>query len=199
MQAYLHLLFSILLFGLCQGEEKELHAPAHGKLAEEAPLASPGKTFSIVPLGSEWPKSAAAKVVFRDTSLAEVPLEALDWRGLYYISPDDRWILRVQKTGSGDNEAILYSVGKDGKVSAIKDFNETLWNSSGAGDWHNFYHCGVSEVKWSADSKSIRISLRGKTDTEQSFSCRGILTLENFAYRVLETRTEKPLPFSSDE
>jgi len=34
----------------------------------------------------------------------------------YFISPDDRWILRIQHLGGGTNEAFLYSVAPDGRV-----------------------------------------------------------------------------------
>jgi hypothetical protein len=34
----------------------------------------------------------------------------------YFISPDDRWILRIQHLGGGTNEAFLYSVAPNGRV-----------------------------------------------------------------------------------
>ncbi|MEI9998769.1 MAG: hypothetical protein WDO13_06150 [Verrucomicrobiota bacterium] len=40
----------------------------------------------------------------------------ISWPGLYYIAPDDHWILRIQKTGSGDNTAYLYFLEKNGSL-----------------------------------------------------------------------------------
>jgi hypothetical protein len=34
----------------------------------------------------------------------------------YFISPDERWILRIQHLGGGTNEAFLYSVAPNGRV-----------------------------------------------------------------------------------
>lgn len=34
----------------------------------------------------------------------------------YFISPDERWVLRIQHLGGGTNDAFLYSVAPDGRV-----------------------------------------------------------------------------------
>jgi hypothetical protein len=34
--------------------------------------------------------------------------EGIPWPASFYISPDDQWILRIQKSGSGDNISYLY-------------------------------------------------------------------------------------------
>jgi hypothetical protein len=34
----------------------------------------------------------------------------------YFISPDERWILRIQHLGGGTNDAFLYSVAPNGRV-----------------------------------------------------------------------------------
>jgi hypothetical protein len=54
--------------------------------------------------------------VFRDSRISPVTLEGYPWPGRYSISPDEKWVLRTQKTGSGDNIGILYRIEKNGRV-----------------------------------------------------------------------------------
>lgn len=147
------------------------------KLPEEAPLVSPGKTFSIVRVDRDNHENAAEKMVFTKAAVKEVALEIFPWRGLYYVSPDDRWILRDQKIGSGESEAILYRVEANGRVSQVVGFNDRLWFASDAVSRlkkKDLYHTGLRQVTWAADSKVIVLKIVGSHD---GVSGDGIQTL----------------------
>jgi hypothetical protein len=62
----------------------------------------------------------AAVLQFADKSKAQVTLadqpEWYPWPADYRISPDEQWIIRDQKTGSGENALFLYHLMPDGQV-----------------------------------------------------------------------------------
>lgn len=69
-------------------------------------------------------------VRFLSPVFPSVVLPGLSWPGLYHISPDEHWLLRTQKTGSGDNMAILYRIEDNGRVSEVLGFDDMLWKAS---------------------------------------------------------------------
>src|ERR1700753_3071237 len=77
---------------------------------------SPKGMFKILQKYDE--KNGFSEVLhFNDGSQPDVILEgAIPWAGEYYIAPDDRWILRIQKTGSGDNTSYIYFFEKSGSL-----------------------------------------------------------------------------------
>lgn len=103
-------------------------------------------------------------IKFSDTKLPSIHLEGFPWSGFYLISPDSKWILRIQKTGSGDNLGFLYQVESSGRVSQVIGFNDSLWNFS---DFHSrlkadaLYHSGIESAEWSKDSHLLTLILRG--------------------------------------
>jgi hypothetical protein len=188
----------LLACGVCRGEEQ---AQERGKLPGETPLTSPGKSFSIVRAHDEPteddPYRIAEKVVFAKAGLGEVPLEAIDWRGFYFISPDDRWILRTQKTGSGQSEAWLYRVEENGRVSQVQGFDARAWLASDAVSRLKFkelYHTGVHEVTWSKDSKTLILKIGGTNVA----AAEGIETQVTYDIAT-NTFTAKPVPDEKDE
>ncbi|WP_367871611.1 hypothetical protein [Luteolibacter sp. Populi] len=166
MRAFLHLVLTLLLScRLCHGVEE---AKAREKLQGETPLTSPGKAFSIVRVNTaptpEDPLCIAEKVVFAKTSLGEVPLEVTACNGFYFISPDDRWILRHQKTELGNSIAILYHVEENGRVGSIQGFDERMWAASDSVSpikFEDLYTAAIYSVIWSADSKTLVLKIGG--------------------------------------
>jgi len=188
----------LLACGFCRGEA-EGSAPEE-KLPEEAPLVSPLKTFSIVRVNPDEQTSVAEKIVFKKSTLEEVPLECTSWRGLYHVSPDDRWILRDQKTGSGESMAMLYRVEENGRVTEVANFDENLWIASDAVSRlkrkeKQLYHTGVGEVVWSTDSGTVTVTVSG-TNFEKSGD--GIRT--RIAYDIVKnTFTGEPFPDKDEQ
>jgi hypothetical protein len=103
-------------------------------------------------------------VRFANTSLPAVRLSGMPWPGNYHISPDEQWLLRTQKTGSGESIAMLYHIEENGRVSEIMGFDDLLWKISDATSRlkkKDLYHTGVSEVAWSKDKTSLEIVVAG--------------------------------------
>jgi hypothetical protein len=103
-------------------------------------------------------------VRFRDKGFSEVRLSGLAWPGIYSISPDEHWLLRTQKTGSGESIALLYRVEESGRVSEVLGFDELLWRVSDATSRlkrKDLYHTCISGLTWSEDNDSLEIVLRG--------------------------------------
>jgi len=197
----LHFIPALLLLacGLCRGEEEEQERE---KFPGETPITSPGKTFSIVRAHQEPtkddPYSIEEKVIFAKAGHAEVPLEVTSWRGFYFISPDDRWILRDQKTGSGDSQAWLYRVEENGRVSLVQGFDNRMWAASDVVSklkYKELYHTGVHEVTWSKDSKTLILKIGG---ADGRFNGKGIKT--EVSYEVTKNSFQaKPLPDDAGE
>src|SRR5438045_8953280 len=74
--------------------------------SEDEVTESPHHTYRVVQhYSGDWD----ASLRFRDGSHPDAPLasdpDRYPWPAVYDISPDDQWILRTQKTGSGENIA----------------------------------------------------------------------------------------------
>jgi len=85
--------------------------------AEDEATESPHHTYRIVQHFAEY---WGATLHFRDTSRKDVSLasdpDRYPWPAIYEISPDEQWIFRDQKTGSGTGIAFLYHVEQNGRV-----------------------------------------------------------------------------------
>ncbi len=70
-------------------------------LADDMKLASPRGTFTIV---QHYEGIWTSKLHFSKPGSADITLtDGYPWSASFYVSPDDQWILQVQKSGSGDN------------------------------------------------------------------------------------------------
>jgi hypothetical protein len=121
-------------------------------------------------------------IIFRDSKRLPVILEGYMWSGNYIISPNDKWILRIQKTGSGDNIGILYQVEELGRVSQVVGFNELMWEFSDRNSKlksNSLYHTGIEKAEWDKTSSLINLTISG-SNIEKSGD--GIKTL--LAYDV---------------
>ena len=91
-------------------------------------VAAPSGAFSI---RQEYKAGEFVEAIsFRQAKVPVVALAGFEWPGLYSISPDEHWILRTQKTGSGDNMAILYRMEKTSRVMEVVGFDSLLWSRS---------------------------------------------------------------------
>jgi hypothetical protein len=136
--------------------------------AEQDPEAKPkvvakahSKSYSIT---QQYSGDFLEVIHFHDVTKEQVELEGNPWPGHYEISPDDKWILRIQKTGSGDNVGILYYVEKNGRVSRIVGFNEAMWKFSDRSSKlksKQLYHTGIEKMEWDQTSSYILLTVRG--------------------------------------
>ena len=89
--------------------------------------------------------------------------EAATWWPLFYVSPDEKWILCIQKTGSGSNSARLHHVREGLATKLNEPLDVAAWRYSDAHSLHpstDLYHKQISEAEWAADG-TIRFTLRG--------------------------------------
>lgn len=133
-------------------------------------------------------------VRFANTTLPAVRLSGMPWPGNYHISPDEHWLLRTQKTGSGESIAMLYHIEENGRLSEVMGFDNLLWKTSDATSRlkkHDLYHTGVSKVTWSDDKTTLEIVVTG---TNASKNGDGIVC--RISYN-LKTNKALPKPSSS--
>jgi len=147
-----------------------LHLPSRGE--PEIVVRSPH--FSIEQEYSE-DHGAKERIIFTSPDRDTVELAGYPWRGAHHISPDGKWLLRIQKTGSGDNIAILYSVEPNGRVSEVLGFDELIWKTSdkhSAAKRAELVHSGISETHWAPDGKSLNLTLGGSLGDGRGHSAK---------------------------
>ncbi|MFN0129252.1 MAG: hypothetical protein ACKV19_21495 [Verrucomicrobiales bacterium] len=87
-------------------------------------------------------------------------------------SPDGRWFLLIQKVGSGDNVAWLYSVDDVGRVFSLQTSLDSMaWQFSDKVSQikhSQLYHTGISDPKWT-DKQTLTFTLSG-SDSKKSES-----------------------------
>jgi hypothetical protein len=148
---------------------------ASESIRAEQVATAPSGSFSIHQIhDGEWSET----IVFSGSKLT-TRLSGFPWPGHYSISPDEHWILRTQKIGSGDNRAILYQIEKNGRVLEVTGFDEMLWNESDKVaklKRNEMYHTGVDEVRWT-DGKLI-FALSGSNSKKSEDGIRGSWTYD---------------------
>lgn len=102
----------------------------------------------------------------------------LSWPGIFSIAPDERHLLHIQKTGSGDNYAELFVRGMDGRFHTLHkpgslSLSDEAWVffQRVTGLKLGLYHDGAEFLGWEADGESIGLSLHG-SDLGEEFHIR---------------------------
>jgi len=124
--------------------------------------AAPSGAFTIRQLFVEV--ESIEVVEFKSRSGKPVELARYDWAGHYLISPDERWILRLQKVGAGSNIGILYAVEPKGRLMEVVGFNALLWEASDEVSplkLSDMFHTFIKSAVWSKDGNSLEINLVG--------------------------------------
>ncbi len=137
--------------------------------ADDEVTAAPKGTYRIT---QHYAGSWDATLHFRDHSLGDAPLAAepdrYPWPAIYYISPDDQWILRVQKTGSGENCAFIYRVEQTGRVWRLQQpLDDLAFGFLAAGDHisrSDYYHTGIAFLSWDLLARSLQFRLSGTSE-----------------------------------
>jgi hypothetical protein len=133
--------------------------------AEDKITTAPQGTYSIT---QHYAGSWMATLHFQDASRSEALLAAdpdrYPWPALYYISPNDEWIFRVQKTGSGENTAFLYHVERNGRVWRMAQRLDDLafaWLAREHVARERYFHTGIEFLAWDLQKQSVRFRLKG--------------------------------------
>jgi hypothetical protein len=135
-------------------------------------------------------------VRFSNPKLSAVRLSGLSWPGIYSISPNEQWMLRTQKTGSGESIAILYRIEENDRVSEVVGFDDLLWGVSDTTSRlkkKELYHTCVSKVAWSEDNATLEIVLRGSNASKSGdgIECRTFYDLKDNRAVVKATNSEQ--------
>jgi len=132
------------------------------RLPGEAPLTSPRGSFRIIQRSDNdvwhttlhFTKAGLPSVVFADD---------YRWPARFFASPDDQWLLQIQKSGSGDNIAFLYRIEPSGRIwrteaplsAAAFKYLEQSENLSTA----HLYHAGLDFIGWDFPAGLLRFSI----------------------------------------
>jgi hypothetical protein len=137
-----------------------------GKDAESAPdtpLRSPRGTFTIEQHGPDfW----HATIHFKHGPRADIrPPEEYPWPALFYISPDDQWILQVQKSGSGDNISFLWRVESAKRIRRMEPGIGALAlafvERQGLAHVKDLYHTGITFDAWDLSHHRVAFTVHG--------------------------------------
>ena len=99
-----------------------------------------------------------------DAILATAP-DHYPWSADYHISPDEQWVLRIQKTGSGENSAFLYRVESSGRIwRSEQRLDDLACGTATAGSnlsRDDYYHVGVEFVSWDLSRQVLHLVIAG--------------------------------------
>jgi hypothetical protein len=102
-----------------------------------------------------------------DATLAADPDRYL-WPADYLISPDEQWILRLQKTGSGENSALLYHVEASGQVWRLEQHLDDLAFAVATAGTHltrtDYYHIGIGLLSWDIESGRLHLKIQASAE-----------------------------------
>jgi hypothetical protein len=133
--------------------------------AMDKPLSSPRGSFSIIQHRDEnW----TTTIHFAHGGQPDLLLtEDYPWPALFYISPDDHWILQVQKSGSGDNISFLYRLDSDGRLwrmeQRLGELAFAFLKRRGVADFKDLYHTGIAFQSWDVRAAKLLFSIHGSS------------------------------------
>jgi hypothetical protein len=159
-------------------------------MADDLVTASPKGAFKIVQHYDE--KEGWSEMLhFADKSQPDVTLEGeISWPGNYYIAPDGRWILRIQKTGSGDNTSYIYFLENNGSVwrmeQPLGDMGFDFLRHQPKGLPTGMYHSGIEFISWDMPNHLLHFSVHSSSDPGTG----GVH--QDLTYRLLENRIVSP-------
>ena len=91
------------------------------------------------------------------------------WAGVFSIAPNGNYLLHIQKTGSGSNEAVIFTKRRDGRFVPASNLRPSAPLSNRA--WSFFRQTlgvnpllnrgGIAFVSWGEDGDCVEISLQG--------------------------------------
>ncbi len=148
---------------------------AYLAFAGDQKLVSPRGTFAITQheardlwtIKFHFTKPGIADITFKDTYL---------WAALFYVSPDDQWIFRIQKNVSGDNISFLYRLDSNGHLRCMEEhFDKRAFEfleHSLSIDVAAFYHTKIEFTDWDLKAGILRFTAIGSSPANLGPSMR---------------------------
>jgi hypothetical protein len=163
-------------------------------LCDDEVTVSPKHTFEIVQKGDFDQKNGydwRETLHFFHGQKKDIVLEyGISWSALFYISPDDQWILRIQKSGSGDNISYLYKVEPNRIVwrmeEDVGDLGFQFLAQQHVDLPSGLYHTGIEFISWDLKAGLLHFTIHGSG--EQS----GTGIERPLTYNLLDHRIASP-------
>lgn len=158
-------------------------------LADDDVTLSPKGTFKIIQHYDEK-EGWSENLRFNGEARPDVVLEGeIPWPGVFYIAPDDRWILRIQKTGSGDNTSYVYFLEKNGSVwrmeQPLGEMGFDFLRHQPKGLPSDMYHSGIDFISWDMPNHLLHFSIHSSSDSGNEVNA-------TLTYRLLDNRIVAP-------
>jgi hypothetical protein len=135
--------------------------------AIDKPLESPLHSFSVVQhRDGNW----STTVHFERIHAPDITFtEVYPWPALFYVSPDDRWMLQIQKSGSGDNISFLFHIDSEGRFWRMEPgLMELAWafiEHTQSLHQSDLYHTGIDFRRWDLRAHLLHFTFHGTYDT----------------------------------
>jgi hypothetical protein len=115
----------------------------------------------------DWQFWIFRKGVDRPVKLPTGERDPAFYGATFSFHPSEKWLIRTQKTGSGDNVAVLYRITSDGQFKPLdlaNTFDEMAWaqfdRAQGfSGERTQRYHTGCEFLGWEPDGETLRLKL----------------------------------------
>lgn len=161
---------------------------ASSTLAADKRITSPRGTFTITQYNDgHW----TSRLQFAKSSKPGIVLtRTYPWPGQFYVSPDDQWVLQVQKSGSGDNSSFLYRLEPTGGFWRLEPrFGERALEYLQRGRGFTpkvLYHTGIEFRTWNLRTGALYFTVHGTStgEKDQSLNQRLIYDLRKRTFRI---------------
>jgi hypothetical protein len=138
--------------------------------ATDKPLVSPRGSFTVVQQrGEDW----STTIHFQHIHASDIQFtDVYPWPALFYIAPDDRWMLQIQKSGSGDNISFLFHVDSEGRFWRMEPgLMELAWGfieRTQSLHRSDLYHTGIDFRSWDLRAHVLHFTFHGTYDRRQA-------------------------------
>ena len=160
--------------------------------AEDHVFVSPKATYRIVQEDIKDGEYSlfTTKLYFAKGKPVDLTLgERWNWAAEFYISPNEEWILQIQKTGSGDNTSFLYRLETNHRVccmvESLYDLAFTYLEQASDLPGASLFHTGVEFDSWDMKAGLLRFSVHGTKDGGGYFE-------RKLAYKLKDHTIVKP-------
>jgi len=143
---------------------------AEDLLDDQMGMVSPHGAFTIAQhRNGNW----TTKIQYRGSHTADLTLDGdYPWPAIYHISEDERWMLQIQKTGSGENIAMLYRLEPNKQLwrmeQHLDDLAFTFLAHDSGVSRSDLYHTGIEFVSWDLKELTLQFTVHGTNVKESS-------------------------------
>ena len=154
---------------------------------EDIIQVSPHSSFSIT---QHYAGNFTSSLHFNKGKHQDITLgNSYPWPALYYISPNEEWILQIQKTGSGDNTSFLYRLEANHRIwcmeQSLYDLAFAYLEQASDLPGTSLYHTGIGFDSWDMKAGLLRFKVDGTKDGGGCFE-------RKLAYKLKDHAIVKP-------